>query len=259
MTPTEYRSGNVVEVFSGIQGEGTHVGRRHLFLRLAGCPMGCRYCDQPEARTTPPRARIETRPGSRTFSTLRNPVSTDALVRALQRVRGRKDLHNALAITGGEPLVQAGFLEEFLPAARQLGLPVFLETNGTLPDALDALLPNIEIVSMDIKLRSATGHPMPLQQHERFLRQAVCSGTETIAKAVITSTTTRAEIGRVAALIARVAAQVPLVLQPVTPIKPHGGPRPPRPDDVLVFQDIALRRIRDVRVIPQTHKLIGQR
>ena len=56
--------GNVVEIFSGIQGEGIHVGRRQIFLRLAGCNLRCDYCDQPEARRIPRQGadRVDARP-----------------------------------------------------------------------------------------------------------------------------------------------------------------------------------------------------
>ncbi len=33
------------EHFWSIQGEGEHVGRTAVFLRLQGCPVGCRWCD----------------------------------------------------------------------------------------------------------------------------------------------------------------------------------------------------------------------
>ncbi|HXQ24039.1 MAG TPA: hypothetical protein VN812_20325, partial [Candidatus Acidoferrales bacterium] len=72
------KPGYLSEIFASFQGEGAHVGRRHLFVRLAGCNMRCRYCDTPDSleRTagytiydggTPPALRS-------------NPVSTDDLV-----------------------------------------------------------------------------------------------------------------------------------------------------------------------------------
>ena len=35
----------VVESFHSIQGEGAHVGRSAFFIRLAGCDVGCSWCD----------------------------------------------------------------------------------------------------------------------------------------------------------------------------------------------------------------------
>ena len=49
------RPGYLSEIFVSFQGEGAHVGYRHLFVRLAGCNLRCRYCDTPDSRerTTP--------------------------------------------------------------------------------------------------------------------------------------------------------------------------------------------------------------
>lgn len=35
----------VVETFHSIQGEGSHGGRSAMFIRLAGCRVGCSWCD----------------------------------------------------------------------------------------------------------------------------------------------------------------------------------------------------------------------
>ena len=35
----------VVETFHSLQGEGHHSGRSAFFIRLAGCSVGCRWCD----------------------------------------------------------------------------------------------------------------------------------------------------------------------------------------------------------------------
>ena len=38
-------SWKVSEIFYSIQGEGKHTGMPAVFLRLAGCTMGCDFCD----------------------------------------------------------------------------------------------------------------------------------------------------------------------------------------------------------------------
>ena len=35
----------VVETFHSLQGEGHHAGRSAFFIRLAGCTVGCPWCD----------------------------------------------------------------------------------------------------------------------------------------------------------------------------------------------------------------------
>ena len=36
---------NISEIFYSIQGEGLLAGRPSVFIRLAGCPLRCKYCD----------------------------------------------------------------------------------------------------------------------------------------------------------------------------------------------------------------------
>ena len=36
----------VSETFDSIQGEGFYSGNRSFFVRLAGCDMGCHWCDE---------------------------------------------------------------------------------------------------------------------------------------------------------------------------------------------------------------------
>ena len=35
----------VMECFYSIQGEGMHTGKAAYFIRLAGCDVGCHWCD----------------------------------------------------------------------------------------------------------------------------------------------------------------------------------------------------------------------
>ena len=39
----------VMEAFYTIQGEGFHSGRAAYFIRLAGCDVGCSWCDVKES------------------------------------------------------------------------------------------------------------------------------------------------------------------------------------------------------------------
>jgi organic radical activating enzyme len=250
--------GNVVEIFSAIQGEGIHVGRRQLFLRLAGCNLACDYCDQPEVRRVPAPALIERTAGRRDFIAARNPLGVERSARAILRLDRPRGMHQAVSLTGGEPLMQAGFLAALLPILRRAGLRVLLETNGTRPEEYRALRHLVDIVSMDLKLRSATGCAMPAKAHRQFLRLAARRGREVYVKAVVSSRTTDKEVARAAGLIAAIQRSVPLVLQPVTRRGPR-TPAPPDPARLLELQAAAGKVLPDVRVIPQTHKIIGQR
>lgn len=94
------------ELFASIQGEGSAQGLPCTFVRLAGCPLRCRWCDTAYARDGGEDITVE---------------ETVRRVRALGLP--------LVEITGGEPLAQAATPE----LARQLlaaGLQVLCETSG---------------------------------------------------------------------------------------------------------------------------------
>src|SRR5437867_3716379 len=125
-------AGNVSELFVSFQGEGLHAGRRQLFVRLGGCPLRCRYCDEPESLVPVAECRILGPDGMRRRANPFSPAALDAEVTALA---GAAPPLHAIAVTGGEPLAQADFLASWL-ALRTCTLPVLLETAGILPARL---------------------------------------------------------------------------------------------------------------------------
>ena len=67
-------------------------------------------------------------------------------------LKKRQGILEGVAITGGEPLLQHG-LEEFILRVRELGFAVKLDTNGSYPDRLAALIDRglLDYVAMDVK------------------------------------------------------------------------------------------------------------
>ncbi len=244
----------VFEIFSGIQGEGILVGVRQVFVRFCGCNRRCFFCDTQEALAPAPACAIEQAPGSRQFADHRNPMTAAAVARAAAALDAPRGLHHSVSLTGGEPLIHAELLAALCPLLAEHGLPVYLETNGTLPEALERVLDGVQHVAMDIKLESATGQATPWEAHYRFLDLALRRSAQ--VKIVVAADTTDEELGRVAELVGTQRTQAPVVLQPVTPVR---GIRPPTPSQLLQFQALLKRSLRDVRVIPQVHKLMGQK
>ncbi len=240
---------DLIEIFSSIQGEGPYIGYRQLFIRFAGCNLDCRYCDTPFARV--PACRVETAPGSEVFRQEQNPFSRTGISELVQDWTGQlPGQHHSLSLTGGEPLLQAEVLGDWLPTLRQF-LPIYLETNGTLPDQLAALLPQLDFIAMDIKLPSLAEQGDLWARHRQFLQLA--QQKTVFVKAVFGKETPPAEIAQAAALVAEVAPGSDLILQPCT-----------RAAGIDMTTQQLLQALKTAaaihprsRIIPQTHNFLG--
>jgi len=254
----------VSQLFSSFQGEGPRVGLKTLFLRLRGCNWNCDYCDTDTA--VEGEAWVETAPGSRRFQRRSNPLSLSDVAEALSSLNASRPGHADLAVTGGEPLLHASFLNALLPAWLDSAEPrphVLLETNGTLPEALRETLVLWDTVSMDIKLESATGQPTPWERHAQFL-ETLREARNVVVKLVVGRRTELDELRRVLALLQTAALDGPqIVVQPATRVRPAEQDWPieldcPPSSRLLAMLDLFAMKGFTARVIPQTHKLLGE-
>jgi len=237
------------EIFSSIQGEGILVGCRQIFIRFANCNLDCSYCDTDYAAKD--SCRIENPPGSDHFTYLPNPVSLDNLLELVRSwVHQAPGAHHSISLTGGEPLLQADTLVHWLPELRKL-LPIYLETNGTLPHHLEPVLPYLDWVSMDIKLSSMTGLVTDWRTHRRFLQLAITTGC--YVKMVVGAETPELELRLGAELVADISPEIPLVLQPVTTT----GKSNLSASRLLDMQQLVAAIHSNVRIIPQTHRYLN--
>jgi organic radical activating enzyme len=171
--------------------------------------------------------------------------------------------HHSVSITGGEPLMQAKRLGALLPILAGRGMDLMVETNGTLVHGLEELVPWLTSVSMDVKLPSVDDAGVALATQRAFLDTALAAGVATWVKIVVGPVTDPSELDAAVDMVAVAASRQPgspppvVFLQPVTPFA--AVTTAPSPAQVLGFQERALRRYRQVRVVPQTHKAIGQR
>ena len=239
----------IIEMFSSVQGEGILVGRRQIFVRLAGCNLNCNYCDTPFAQTA--SCNIEQSLGSGQFSQRQNPLSLSTVVALVQSWSEQLACaHHSISLTGGEPLLHATELRNWLPELSRL-LPIQLETNGTLSAELAKVLPWLTWIVMDFKLESQTGVKTPWQQHRQFLQLA--AQHECCIKLVVGVNTPDAELHQAAALVAELvvdgATAVPVILQPRTINNKCSVPA----KKLLFWQALMSGYNIDVRVIPQTH------
>lgn len=244
------RPGYLSEIFVSFQGEGAHVGRRHLFVRLAGCNLRCRYCDTPDSLE---RTAVYTVYSDRGADTRPNPASVADAVALVAGILRAEPPIDAIALTGGEPLTQADFVADFLDAGR-FSVPVLLETNGVLPQRLQHVLPLVDIISMDIKAASNTGERPFWKEHAAFL--ALCRGKDVYVKLLVDETTAVEDVERAAALVASAPQVVPTFMQPI--VDQNGLPAISAPQLTHLYC-VARQQLDSVRVLPQTHKLLGIR
>jgi 7-carboxy-7-deazaguanine synthase len=179
----------ITEIFDSIQGEGLYMGERHVFVRFYGCNIKCRYCD-----TRPERfAEYE-------------PEALMEAIKRYQRVAG------VISYTGGEPLLQKDFLKEIMPLALKNNFRNYLETNGTLPDALAEVINYVNVIAMDVKLPSSTGCEPLWDVHKQFLK--IAHKKDVFLKAIVCESTVDADIHALICMIEETNLAVSLVLQP---------------------------------------------
>jgi len=219
----------IKEIFTSIQGEGPYVGIKQLFIRFCGCNLGCNYCD---TNTSSGQEIFECTPEE-----LKNNIEEFNL----------KSIHS-ISLTGGEPLLSADFLTEFLPL---LNNKIYLETNSTLKDNLEKVISYIDIISADIKLSSSSGIENSFALHDEFFKVARKYDKELFAKIVFDENILEDEISHCLKLAEKY--NLPLILQPKTS------------NDIISFNQEKIFEVfnkflthhPNTRVIPQVHKFLG--
>ncbi len=92
-----------------------------------GCNFRCGYCHNPEL--------------------INGGAKIEDVFEFLKTRQGKLD---GVVITGGEPCLQKD-LPEFIKQVKELGFAVKLDTNGSFPEMLEKVLPDLDYVAMDIK------------------------------------------------------------------------------------------------------------
>lgn len=222
----------ITHIFSSIQGEGLYVGQPQVFVRFAKCNLDCDFCD--------------------TVKTGGRSLAAFDILESILKIND-SGVVNTVSITGGEPLLHIDFLQVLLPQLKKRSFKVYLETNGTLPLALYKIIDFVDIIAMDMKMPSSQKGRSFWTSHRDFLR--IASAKEVFVKAVITPKTSADEIKKAVAIIDDIDPDIPLVLQPVTPA--NRVRKKVSMDKLFLFQKLANAVLKDVRIIPQVHKVLG--
>jgi 7-carboxy-7-deazaguanine synthase len=225
----------ILEIFRSIQGEGRYAGVPQVFVRFFECNMHCVWCDTPASIGD----------GKREYQEM-------ALKDVLSQVNALYGNAHSVSITGGEPLLQNEFLKEFCRSLKGQGRKVYLDTNGTLPDALGDVIRDIDVIAMDLKLPSSTKQKPFWAQHKKFLKIAVRK--EVFIKAVISLNTRKEDVLKAAKLVAAQDPEILFILQPNYLDMKKGVI-----GECLEHQKSCAKILKDVRIIPQVHKFMKLR
>lgn len=214
----------ITEIFESIQGEGLYIGEKHLFVRLLGCNLRCKYCD----------------------TNVSDDKKTVTLTKSALFDEIKHYSAETISFTGGEPLLQSEFLRDFLfEYKKSLKKKIYLETNGTLPYNLRDIIDFVDVVAMDIKLESATGEKNDFSTNDEFM--LVARDSDVFAKVVFDENITDKEITELANLGLKHGIEI--ILQPKMPIGKNL-------DMTGIFQKLYSKYSR-IRLIPQMHKFLN--
>ncbi len=234
--PPTANSARISEIFSSLQGEGTHLGERHLFIRFEECHIHCEYCDELE------------KPG--------RLMTLDDVMAEVARLDREEGPHSFVSLTGGEPLLYLPFLKPLMMRLKAQNFRIYLETNGILWHSLQDCIGWCDVIAMDLKPSSVTKEKNFDQDHKRFLE--VAKTKESFAKIILSKEIDVAEFENQMRLVSQTAPQMPVVLVPIS--SEIEGHEDPELMELLVhLQRLGLRYIPNLRIVPRFHKILNIR
>ena len=131
-------------------------GKVSCVVFLTGCNFTCPYCHNPELARGQYPERID----------------PDDLLAFLDQ---RRPLLDGVVISGGEPTLWAG-LGDLCLKIRQFGLPIKLDTNGSRPEVIQALIRDglVDYIAMDLKTAPENyGPPLCDASHGPAVRRSI--------------------------------------------------------------------------------------
>lgn len=144
---------NIVEIFYSLQGEGRLTGVPSVFIRIAGCPVGCVWCDTKYAWD----------------NSAGEDLSVEEILSRMGNLLPIKNLtiQNFIVVTGGEPMINQ-HLPLLLTSLARADYHITLETSGI------AFVPGlpVDLMSISPKLSGAHGR-MDGKAATRHLKQLI--------------------------------------------------------------------------------------
>ena len=229
------------EIFTSVEGEGILYGTKTLFVRLAGCPFTCFYCDTKES--------LPLDSGTEYTIEEANELIDNNLQNQTYKVN----------FTGGDPLIQHQAVAQLAKHIQSKKIPTYLESSCFDIDRFNHVLPFIDIVKIEFKTKDSdfvdSKHYEKLIGHTmKCLESSVKSNKTTYVKIVVSSKTQLSEFKTLVNDIFNIISKENIdgfVIQPTY------GISEPSLDLLLDLYDIVFPYYIDVKVVPQLHKFIG--
>jgi 7-carboxy-7-deazaguanine synthase len=232
------------EIFTSIEGEGILFGTKTMFVRMAGCHLGCIWCDTGYA--------LPINSGySYTLESVKDKISKEL----------RPNTYK-VNFTGGEPLLQHDAVADLAKFVKQKkGLRTYIESSCFDSNRFEKVLPFIDICKIEFKMSDSKA--VHSQHYDKLLSNEMkclalsieCCKT-TYIKVIVTSSSSIHEFRKILEnLFTRIRARdlAGFIIQP------SSATNEPSLEKLLNFYDDVYPIYDDVRIVPQLHKLIGVR
>lgn len=224
-----------------MEGEGILYGTKTLFVRLAGCPFTCFYCDTKESLPLDSGKEYDIQEASRLIeSNLQNQTYK-------------------VNFTGGDPLLQHEAVAELAKFVQSKKIPTYLESSCFDSDKFNHVLPFIDIIKIEFKTKDSDF--VDSKHYERLidnaincLKSSVLTKKITYIKIVVSSKT---ELNDFTNLMKKIFNSVSKNQIDGFIIQPTFGIAEPSLELLLKLYDVVYPYYKEVKVVPQLHKFIG--
>jgi organic radical activating enzyme len=229
------------EIFTSVEGEGILYGTKTLFVRLAGCPFTCFYCDTKESLPLDSGKEYDIQEASQLIDS------------------NLKKQTYKVNFTGGDPLIQHEAVAELAKHVQSKKIPTYLESSCFDSDRFNHVLPFFDIVKIEFKTKDSefvdTKHYERLIENAmNCLKSSVSTKKTTYIKVVVSSKT---ELSEFANLVSSIFNSVSENQIDGFIIQPTYGIKEPSLDLLLSLYDVVYPYYTEVKVVPQLHKFIG--
>jgi 7-carboxy-7-deazaguanine synthase len=231
----------IFELFTSVEGEGILYGTKTLFVRLAGCPFTCFYCDTKDA--LPIDSGKE--------------YSIDDACKLIDE--NLKQNTYKVNFTGGDPLMQHDAVAHMAKHVQSKNIPTYLESACFDSNRFNQVLPHIDFVKIEFKTKDSefvddAHYPNLIKNTMECLSSAVKSGKKTYIKIVVSEKTSQESFQSLVEQIFKLVSKNKIsgfIIQPTF------GVKEPSLEKLLALYDVVYPYYNEVRIVPQLQKIMG--